>query len=925
VLAEDVRFAVAPYDYAAAARLGRALGVSHVLAQVLVRRGLTEPAAARAFLAADTAHPLEAFGGLREAAARVLRHVARGSRITVHGDYDVDGVCSTAILVRVLRTLGADVDWYLPSRSQDGYGLAAATVERLAARGTDLLLTADCAITAVDEVAAARAAGMDVVVTDHHATRADGRLPDAPLVHPRVGGYPCPELCAAGVAHKLAAALLGAAGLDPALAEEDLDLVALATVADVVPLGGENRRLVRQGLRALASTGKPGLRALMDVARVDPSGVDAGAVGFRLGPRLNAAGRLRRADAGLELVLCEDLERARAVAAELDALNAERRDVETRIRFEAEALVAEQGRDAPAFVLAGEGWHAGVIGIVAARIAERHHRPVVLIALDGEEGTGSGRSIPGFDLLGGLHAGAAELARYGGHRAAAGLMIARDRVDAFRARFVAHAAAVLRPEDLVPAMTVDAIVPGDALGLELAEELARLEPFGAGNPPVSLLVPGALLDDPRPLGEGRHVAFTLSAGGARSRAVAFGGGSSLPATPGTPVDAAVRLEANHWNGAVEPRLVLRHARPSRRATIDVLGEPAQFLEGVQTELARALEPWPPTLAAPAALPSPPPLASPVALVPPTALASPAALAPPVALAPPAALASPPSLPSPVALGATLAPSSSLADGAATQGTSAAAIAVGPTALAPGGETAPRADWSPPPRLDDAGGGGLAGLPGDHVRDVRGSGIAGLLADLAATGEPVLAICAHAPQRAEALRDRVGGFAVCSWAALEQDPAVAAGFAHLVAIDPPPHAHCLALLAGAAQGRWTHLAWGEPELRFARRIHDWNYALRAPLTVTYRALRAAGEASGETLEGLLRGDDPQPRSPALAGRLVRVLSELALVDLQRDGLALRVADAPARTSLERSAAFRAYQHRLEDGRRYLSSATSRAAA
>ena len=201
---QDARFDIAPYDFAAAEQLGRELGVSHVLAQVLVRRGLGDPAAAQRFLAAEDAHPLDAFGGLRDGAGVILGHVARRSRITVHGDYDVDGICSTAILVRALRTLGADVDWYLPSRIDDGYGLAAATVERLAARGTDLLVTVDCAITAVAEVAAAKAAGMDVVVTDHHSPRADGALPDATIVHPRLGGYPCPDLCAAGVAYKLA-------------------------------------------------------------------------------------------------------------------------------------------------------------------------------------------------------------------------------------------------------------------------------------------------------------------------------------------------------------------------------------------------------------------------------------------------------------------------------------------------------------------------------------------------------------------------------------------------------------------------------------------------------------------------------------------------------------------------------------------------
>jgi single-stranded-DNA-specific exonuclease len=812
VVRAETRFTVAPYDFAAAERLAAALGVSHVLAQVLVRRGLQDEAQARAFLAAREAHPLDAFGGLREAAGRILGHVGRRSRVTVHGDYDVDGVTATAVLVRALRTLGADVDWYLPSRIDDGYGLAAATVERLAERGTDLLVTVDCAITAVEEVAAARAAGLDVVVTDHHSPRADGRLPDAPLVHPRVGGYPCADLCAAAVAYKLAGALLEGAGEDPALADEDLDLVALATVADVVPLVGENRRLVRAGLRALAGTRKPGLRALMGVARVDPGTVDATAIGFRLAPRINAAGRLHRADAGLELLLTEDPARARAIATELDAVNAERRDVETRILFAAEAQVAEHG-PAPAYVLADDGWHPGVIGIVAARIAERHHRPAVLIALDGVEGTGSGRSIPGFDLLGGLTAASRHLDRYGGHRAAAGLTIARDQVGAFRSSFAAHAADVLTPDDLVPKVRVDAVVSGDALTLSLAEELERLAPFGQANPPVSLLVPSAQLADPRAIGEGRHATFTLHAGGARSRCVQFGAGTRLPCGPEEPADAAVRLEVNRWNGSVEPRLVLRHARRAAPAPIAVLGEPT-WRAGVAAELARDL-----------------------ALVAPTPLAAwPAA-----------------------------------------------------------------------------------------ARDARGTGIAGLLADLVASGDPVLAVFAHAPYRAQALQGRIGGFAACSWAALEDAPELLDGFAHVVAVDPPAAPASLLGLVRPSGGPRAHLAWGEPELRFAARIHQWDFALREPLKSLYRALRGRGEIGGEALEAVLRGEGSQPRSAALAGRLLRVLSELDLVEIDREGQALRVTASPARTALERSAAFRAYHRRLEDGLRYLTTDTIRQAA
>lgn len=788
------RLDIPPAPIGAVRALERALGVSFAIAQVLVRRGLGDPDDARAWLAAEDRHDPSLFAGIDDAVALILEHARAATRITVHGDYDVDGVCSTAILVRALRTLGADVDWFLPSRSEDGYGLSAATVERLAARGTRLLLTADCAITAVDEVALARESGMDVVVTDHHTPRADGSLPDAPIVHPVIGGYPCPDLCAAGVAHKLAAALLAAAGEDPAGADADLDLVALATVADCVPLRGENRRLVREGLRVLAGSPKPGIRALMRVARVDPSALDARAIGFRLAPRINAAGRLYRADAGLELVLTEDPERAAAIADELDHANSERRLTETRILFEAEALVRQAGEQ-PAYVLAGEGWHPGVIGIVASRIVERHHRPCVMIALDGAEGTASGRSIPTFDLLGGLDACAEHLLRHGGHRAAAGATVARDAVEAFRAAFVAHAAAVLRPEDLVPRERVDAVVAGDELGLPLAEELERLAPFGIGNPAVSLLVPAARLADARPMGEeGRHVRFTVQAGGHRARAVAFGM-SSLP--DGDVHDATFTLELNEWNGAVEPRLVLRHAQPPSPAAIALVGEPEDPVDAALAELAASL-----------------PVAGAV-------------------------------------------------------------------------ERAP-------------------GVP----RDRRGGGVAGTIAALVASGDPVLVVCADARRRRGHLEGRLGGFDVVSWPALERQPALLASYTHVVALDPPAADTQAALV----DERFT-LAWGDAETDYALRAHEASYALRPVAAAVYRALRAAAA------DPLVAAVAAAP-SPAAAGRALRVLQELALVRL--DGRSATALSAP-KTDLERSAAFRAYATRLAEGRARLGVATSVQAA
>jgi single-stranded-DNA-specific exonuclease len=396
-------------------------------------------------------------------------------------------------------------------------------------------------------------------------------------VHPALCGYPCADLCATAVAHKLAQALLATIGraegdVDPARHErlaralqEDLDLVALATIADVVPLVGENRALVRRGLHALAGTAKPGLRALMAVAGVDPAKVSERSVGFALAPRLNAAGRLYRADAGLELILTEDPARAGQIARELDDANRERRQVEMGIRHEAEAQMDALG-ERPAYVLAGEGWHAGVIGIVASRLVERSRRPVVLIALDGDTGKGSGRSIEAFDLLAGLTACAEHLLRHGGHSAAAGLEIERGRIDGFAAALSAHAEGVLAVEDTVEVERVDAVVGGDELGMTLAEELQGLAPFGRGNPGVSLLLADATFADARPMGEGRHSRFTVESRGARARAVAFGTGGRLPVQDGVAAQATFTLEVNEWGGVSEPRLVLRRARAAEDAS-----------------------------------------------------------------------------------------------------------------------------------------------------------------------------------------------------------------------------------------------------------------------------------------------------------------------------------------------------------------------
>ena len=561
---QDGTWTLAPCPASAQAELVEALAISEITAAVLVRRGYDDPEAARLFLAGEQPpHDPFLLGDMTVACDRIRAAVSAGTRICVHGDYDVDGIAATALAVLLLRDLGADVSWHLPSRFDEGYGVHAGTLARLAEEGCGLVLTVDCGITAVEEVAEARARGLEVIVTDHHRPGPD--LPDCPLVATRPSQYPFPELCGTGVVHKLGQALFGA---DSEILRRHLDLVALATIADVVPLLDENRSLAIAGLRALARTRKPGLQALMRAAGVDPATVDAGAVGFRLGPRINAAGRLGHPASALELLLSSDADEARRLAGSLEELNRERQAVEGRILREATAQVdalPESRRRARGYVLAGADWHEGVIGIVASRLVERYHRPVVLIAGGEGDWKGSGRSIQAFDLHAALAACAPLLGRWGGHRAAAGLSIRPDDVEAFADAFAAHAGEVLAEEDLQPVTRIDAVVPRNTpLTLDLCAELARLAPFGLGNPGVTLLAPGCTLAGLATVGEGKHLRFRVRRDGADAGgAIAFGQGTSLDSLrrEGS-YDVAFRLEENRWNGTVAPQLVVRRAFPA---------------------------------------------------------------------------------------------------------------------------------------------------------------------------------------------------------------------------------------------------------------------------------------------------------------------------------------------------------------------------
>jgi len=810
-----------PYSYEEATALSRELGLSGPVAITLVRRGYRTPEQARAFLDADETHAPDEFRSMEAVVARLRAAISEGERVTVHGDFDVDGVCATTILVSALRELGAECDWLIPDRIADGYGLSRANIEVLAERGTRLIVTVDCGITAVDEVAHAMSLGLDVIVTDHHQPADE--LPDCPILHPSLDGYPFTDLCGTAVAWKLACALRSASGGGPTdtqrvsasggpLPDADLDLVALATVADVVPLVGENRSLVRRGLEEARRARRPGMRALIAASGSEPTRLDEGDLAFRLAPRINAAGRLYRADAGVELFLTEDEERAAAIAEELGRANGERRATEREVDAAAEAArreLPEELREAPAIVVAGEGWHPGVVGIVASRLVERHNRPTVVISLDGEGGArGSGRSIPGFDLLAALEACSEHLVGFGGHRAAAGLELREDSLEAFREAFAAHATATLAPEDLVRTERIDAMVGGADLGLELAEELGQLAPFGMGNPGVRLLVPGASVRDVRPMGEGKHARFSLHSGEHRALGVAFGR-SSLGVGDSDTVDAAVRLELNHWNGAVEPRVVLRELYPHESEAVQ--GKPdAEWWQRFEAELA--------------------------------------------------------------------------------------------TDPSPTGRNV-----QPEPTIRPVDGG--------RVRARVGGSIPAILAELASSGEPVLALVADAPHRASLAET---GARVLEYDDLAREPEVAAEFEHVVLVDPPPSPRDDALAAlPAPGGGYLHVSWGERERRFAIAALDAKLARREVLIAVYRDLREAGECGGEELRAALCGKGEHPRTPEAAARCFRVLAELGLVHGKPDrgGGTVGVVSSE-RTDLERSQAYRAFGARHQEGLRYL---------
>ena len=566
---------VAPV-YQGADDLARRVGTASLVAQILHNRGVTDPQAGKAFLnpRLSDLHPPELLGGCVDAARRIAAAVAGKKRIVIYGDYDVDGITGVAILHAALRLVGGQVDYYVPHRLEEGYGVNAQAVAKLIESGAEVLITVDCGISANEPLATAKAAGLEVIITDHHAPPDDLPVADA-IVHPVLptGAYPNPDLSGSGVALKLAwqiaKEVCGQGRVDEAMRNFLLEatcLAALGTIADVVPLLGENRCLAVYGLRGLPATQHPGLRALLESAKLTGERLDAYHVGFLLAPRLNACGRMGHAREAVELLTDVAPDRAAQIAAYLTQQNAHRQKVEREITEQAVEMVLTGGLDRPdnrVIVLASDHWHGGVIGIVASRLVDRFNRPAFLVAFNGDGGQGSCRSIPGFDIRKALAACGGHLKTFGGHAMAGGLRIDREKLEDFTAAMLAYAGDHVATEQLSPPLRIDAEASLSGLSYNVVEHISRLAPFGQGNPPPVLAMRRCrMLSAPRRMGRnGGTVSLMLSQGQASLRAVGFGMGELADALVGVgEIDVAAQPVLNQYNGHTTVELQLQDVR-----------------------------------------------------------------------------------------------------------------------------------------------------------------------------------------------------------------------------------------------------------------------------------------------------------------------------------------------------------------------------
>ena len=806
--------------YSDVARLQEALACPEPLAWVLARRGLTDPAEARAFLASDgPLDPPEAIPGITEAADRLASAVRGGERIVVHGDYDCDGICSTAILVRALETRGARVRSFLPSRFTDGYGVNIATIERLADEGCDLLVTVDCGTSAVEALERAVELGIESIVCDHHL--AGGRRPPAIMANPALGRAVDPLPAAAGVTFKLTQALASRLDGDGQLAPdplEGLDLVALATVADAVPLVGENRRLVAKGLAALRASPRPGIAALCAAAGISPRGVDARALGWSLGPAVNASGRMSHPDRALTLLLAADGPQTHALATELWNLNMERRTVEQGVTQEAIAMIEAsppEVLEGHALVVAAEGWHEGVVGIVASRLVDRFGRPAIVMTIDGDGAKGSGRSLPGVDLHALVASASGPLERWGGHAGAIGLQLPTVQIAAFRAGLVAAAASVQAAITRARVRTVDAVVGIRDLTLPNAEALESLQPFGTGNPEVRLAVPGCVVEAASTMGEGgRHLQLRLRAGAAHARSVGWSMGHRLPhIAVGVRHDVVVQLAVDRWQELVGPKVTLEGLDPlvDAGAVAAQCEQPCDVAcpDRIGTQSLRDLIDGTEV---------PPP--------------SPPRGAPPLGVR-----------------------------DRRGDGTVVATLAA--LAGADRGVVAIVADTGHRRAM-------LADVMGPHRLGVEVAVLGGHRCDLDALRRRI----AMAADRPGLL---ILEYGVLADVELPLD-------VHVALVDPPPDAESVAWVEARASGRWLHLLWGDDELAFARIVAQGRWELRPVAAALWRVLAdGEHRAWGADLDRELLGASGLMRPPGVVADAVMALSQIGALRVDATGI------------------------------------------
>ncbi|MBE0429445.1 MAG: single-stranded-DNA-specific exonuclease RecJ [Thermoleophilia bacterium] len=866
------RWHTSPLPYGQARDLSEALGVSEVMATVLARRGYADPEAARRFLDGEgQLHDPYLFPEMAAVRKRLEAAVSSGEKICIHGDYDVDGITATALLLDILEDMGGQVSYYLPNRFRDGYGVNLHTVEKIAAAGKTLLITVDCGINSREELKTAARLGLDTIVIDHHRPLEDS-LPPGSIISPLLCGYPFKELAGVGLAFKVAQALLGEPGMDggnlpePLMAQ--LDLVALGTIADVVPLLGENRCLVKRGLAAMARSRRPGLRALMEASRVAPLKVSAGAVGFRLAPRINAAGRMDDPGPALELLRARDKGSAAKLALRLESYNQERQKIENRMLADVQEQVnswPEDMRNFRGYVFSSPGWHEGVIGIVASRMVDLYHRPVVMIAEGDAQGKGSGRSIPAFDLHGALADLSHLLEAFGGHSAACGLTIDREQIEDFRRGFAGYAGAALTEEDLKVRRRVDALVTGRELTLDLADELARLEPFGLGNPQADLLAPGVSLRHGRVTRNGLHLKCQMDCHGVRSSAIGFGQAFLLEQINIHPDwDVIFRLEQNDYNGSVTPQLNLRDLIP-RLTEKETLSSTCEGrCDYSCPDRVQGDEFWD--------------------------LLSPGSTRGSFSLDQLAGRLDDNSDGLPADL-----------DGRLEDRRNLGSIPVQVSRLAATGQS-------------------LLLLAADVPRRRR------LVLDrlpLANLGlERVLMAgsrCGLGALKKRSLELENGGPAIML---ADFVTALQAGltscFEHVIFLDPPPHRAIFDSVAANSPEAWIHLFYCSDEVQFTGKVIEHEYSIRAPLTKVYKQLRTQkAHPLSDATERLLLSGGKYLRQPTLVARCLKVLEELGLLSVEeKEGEPILILLESGKIDLSESSTYRVAQSFYEECQKFL---------